>query len=196
MPVTTALYRLLSIESAYAQPLQQQPIPGCGAAGLIGCGAAPGNPFVAGIIYIANLMIDFAAGAAVELIIWAGFQMLNSEGDEGKISTARRGVIYALLGLMLAGTSQLLVGYVATHDWTGAGSSLPVQLLSGIADALLKVFNAVFLVVVILSGLRMVISQGKSDEFNKGKGWIFWSVIGAILVNIAYALVNAFINFL
>lgn len=192
------LLRLLAVPSAIAANPQalQQPIPGCGDAGLVGCGNAPGNPLVGGIIYIANLLIDFAAGAAVLLIIWAGFQMLISEGDESKVSTARKGVLYAVLGLMLAGTAQLIVGFVGTQDFTGNGDTLPIQILAGAAEVLLTVFNAVFLVVVLLAGIRMVIAQGKADEFNKGRNWIFWSVIGAIIVNIAYALVTAFINFL
>jgi hypothetical protein len=49
---------------------------------------------------------------AVIMIIIGGFRFVVSNGDSGKITTARNTIIYALIGLILAALAQVIVRFV------------------------------------------------------------------------------------
>jgi hypothetical protein len=51
---------------------------------------------------------------AVIMIIFAGFKYVTSGGDSGKISSAKNTLTYAVVGIVVAGVSQLIVRFVVT----------------------------------------------------------------------------------
>jgi len=51
---------------------------------------------------------------AVIMIIIGGFRFIVSNGDSGKITSARNTIIYALVGLILAALAQIIVKFVLT----------------------------------------------------------------------------------
>ncbi len=73
---------------------------------------------------------------------------------------------------------------------SGAGVT-PLIVLSAAAYILRNALNAIFLLMIVLAGLKMVYAQGKADEYNAGKKMLTWAVIGAVIVNLASALVYA-----
>jgi hypothetical protein len=48
------------------------------------------------------------------MIIFAGFKYVTSGGDSSKIGSAKNTLIYAVVGLVVAGLSQIIVRYVVT----------------------------------------------------------------------------------
>ncbi|HEX5798455.1 MAG TPA: hypothetical protein VFX79_03810, partial [Candidatus Saccharimonadales bacterium] len=52
---------------------------------------------------------------AVIMIIIGGFRYIISDGDSGKINTARNTIIYALVGLLLVAFAQVIVRFVLTR---------------------------------------------------------------------------------
>jgi hypothetical protein len=50
-------------------------------------------------------------GAVIAIMI-AGFMMVASNGDSGSQTTARNALMYAVIGLVVAATAQLLVSFV------------------------------------------------------------------------------------
>lgn len=167
---------------------------------LIGCpeGASPSAVSASNIVLnnipdLVSLMIVIAAGSAVLFIVWAGFQMVIAIGNDSKVSEARWSIMYVLLGLIVVILAQSAVGFVGTQSY-GVGSTgpeLPVTLLRTAVSILLAIFNAAFIVAIIIGGIRMVYAQGKSDEFDTGRKMIYWSVIGAVAANLANAAVQA-----
>lgn len=59
-----------------------------------------------GFAYVASMIIDFIfaiiAGAAVLVIIWAGIKMIFAAGNEEATGEAKKIIMYALIGLVLA----------------------------------------------------------------------------------------------
>lgn len=49
---------------------------------------------------------------AVIMIIIGGFQYVMSNGDSGKISTAKNTIIFALVGLIIVAMAQFIVHFV------------------------------------------------------------------------------------
>ncbi len=161
-----------------------------------GCGAGPDNIFQSTFPNLAVFMLQITTGLAVLFIVWAGFQMVLSQGDEGKIGKQKTGVIYALAGLFTAIVSQLAVSFVATQDWgQNAGGNLPINVMASVVNSILTTFNGIFVLVIVYFGIRMLLAAGDSGAFGTAKTGITWAILGAVVVNLANALVQGVTSF-
>jgi hypothetical protein len=87
-----------------------------------GCGT--GNAGVNSIISDVVNVISMIAGAlAVIFIIISGIRYMTSGGDSGKVAGAKSALIYAIIGLAVAGLAQVIVHDVIT---TGSNALTPV----------------------------------------------------------------------
>ena len=170
-------------------------------AGQFGCGAGPTNLVQqlltgGGSGGLALLALQIAAGLAVVFIVWAGVQMVISGGDEGKITQYKWAVAYSLIGLCVAILGQYIVSAVSSQSYASpSGQDLPLSLLATAVYILRTVLNAALVIMIVVAGLRMLYAQGKTDEYEKGKTMMKWGIGGAILVNLAAALVYAVTSF-
>lgn len=159
--------------------------------GLFGCGAGGANIPYQFAFNLVTLLLQVAAGLSVLFIVFAGFQVVtNISGDEGKISQFKNGVMNSMIGLCVAILSEFLVSVIGNPNISVAGV-LPIALIGAAISILKIVLNSIFLIVVVIAGLRMVYAQGKTDEYNKGRTMLFWAAIGAVVVNLAAALASA-----
>ncbi|MFA6522829.1 MAG: hypothetical protein WCS85_00455 [Candidatus Peribacteraceae bacterium] len=188
MHFLSATFHTVSVQAAVA------PWPLC-PKGLPGCGKGTANMLGQAILPIANLILGIAAAASVIGIVYSGLQMLLSGGDEGKAMKGRDGIVYALGGLALAMSSQSLVSFVVTQNFGQSGGDVLFSgLFPGIVQMGVAVFNGLLVLVLVYAGVKMVMAQGKSDEYRKGMTIIKWAVIGAIVTNLGRSLVLAFLN--
>ncbi len=164
--------------------------------GLPGCGKPAENLLYTGVLpTAAGLLIQIAGALAVIFIVFAGIQMAASAGDDGKISTAKKAIVYALGGLGIAITAATLVSFVTTENY---GQANPTNFLFGagglvpsVIRIIMIVFDAGFFIVFFWAGMRMVLAAGNAEEFKKAGQMIRWAIVGAIIVNIAKAGVQA-----
>ena len=61
---------------------------------------------------ILSIVFGVAAAVAVLVIVIAGFSMVVGGGDPEKISRAKRAVIFALVGLLIAVSAEIIVQVV------------------------------------------------------------------------------------
>ena len=75
----------------------------------------PGTWFM-GIIcnLLKKIVWPFFLGAAIVMIIWAGYRFLSSNGDPSKITEAKRAVIFAVIGIIVAILAFSAVGFIGT----------------------------------------------------------------------------------
>jgi|CXWL01.1.fsa_nt_gi hypothetical protein len=165
-----------------------------------GCGGGPTNIFFnalsgaggVGTNSIVSQLLYAAAGIAILVIIWAGFQMVINTGDEGKVTQQKWAIAYALIGLSVAILSQFVISVVGTQEYGQTmGGWLPQNIMSQAAFILRNALNAIFLLMIVVAGLKMVYAQGAAEEYNAGKKMLTWGMIGAVIVNLAAALVYA-----
>jgi hypothetical protein len=168
-------------------------VPDTPCTGLIGCGAAGSNVILNNMPSVATLMMIVAGSTAVFFIVLAGFRMILALGDEGQIADQKKAVLNVLLGLVVVILSQAIIGFVGTQNYGQGGNPLDLFLnVVGFGiSILLTVFNAAAVIAIIYAGIRMVYAQGKADEFAKGKTIITWTIGGAVIANLANALVQA-----
>lgn len=161
-----------------------------------GCGEGPANLFTSTFPNLAVFMLQIATGLSVLFIVWAGVQLVLNMGDDGKIGQQKTGIFYALAGLFVAIASQLIVSFVVTQDWgADAGGNLPINLLASAVGSMLTVFNGVFILAILYYGMRMLMAAGDSGAFNSARTGITWAIIGAVIVNLANALVQGITSF-
>lgn len=177
----------LILEHAHAGILPSTP---CGT--LIGCGGGTSNVLLNNLPQLAFFLLSIASGLAVLFIVYAGFRMVIDMGDESKMSQHRMAIFYSLLGITIAILSQRAVSFVGTQYYgQGTPATLPVSLMATVISIMTTLLNAILLFMIIIGGLRMVYAYGKTEEYERGKKVVIWSLIGAIVVNLANALVHA-----
>lgn len=191
----SAVVSLFGIETAHAQSLWEKWGPACSSL-QPGCGEGPANIFLSTLPNLAVFMLQVATGLAVLLIVWSGIQMVTNMGDEGKVGKQRMNIFFSLAGLFVAISSQLFVSFVATQNW-GANSqgNLAINVIAAGAGTLLTVFNGVFILVIIYYGIRMLMAAGDSGAFGSARTGLTWAIVGAIVVNLANALVQGITSF-
>lgn len=173
--------------------LAVEPYPPLICNGLFGCGAPPSNVLLESALpIVATLLMQLAAGGAVLAVVVAGVQMATSYGDEGKITNARKAILFALGGFGLVLSSASIVAFVTTENYGFDGGNV-VTVMASAVRIILTLFNVGFAIVIILAGLRMITAQGNADEFKKGGAMIKWAIIGSVVVNIAKAGIQAFL---
>lgn len=61
---------------------------------------------------VVNVLSIIVGIAAVIMIIINGLRFITANGDSGQINSARNGVIYAIVGLVIAAMAQIIVRFV------------------------------------------------------------------------------------
>ena len=77
------------------------------------CGSGSSAPSIKKIISAVLNILSLVAGViAVIMIIIAGTKFITSQGDAGKVASARSTAIYAIIGLVIVALSQTIVFFV------------------------------------------------------------------------------------
>jgi hypothetical protein len=194
-----ALFSIIAqwvMDTAHAAP---PPIPDCSQfTNLFGCGGASN---VLGETVIPNVAIFFlriVATGSVLFVIWSGVSMMLSMGDSGKAQKAKMSVFYTAIGLAVALSSQMLVGFVSTENYGQGevGDFIVSGLLRNAIRILMTLTNVILGLVITISGFRMVMAQGKSDEFNSARSALVYAVLGAIIVNASLVIIRVVTTFI
>lgn len=81
----------------------------------------PENPgglpedFDASIMNITNWLLGFVATISVIVIIYGGMVYVSSSGDQERVTSAKKSVKYAVMGLIVAGIAYAIVNLVITQ---------------------------------------------------------------------------------
>jgi hypothetical protein len=69
------------------------------------------------VIHVVVNLISYAAGiAAIIMILISGFKYITSGGDSSKVGSAKNTLIYALIGIAVAVSAQVLVRFVVSNS--------------------------------------------------------------------------------
>jgi len=69
------------------------------------------------------------------------------------------------------------------------GDKLP-DIIKKIVNLLLYVIGAVAVIMIVVGGIKYVVSNGDSSAVTSAKNTIFYAVIGIVVAILAYAIVN------
>ncbi|MDA1208923.1 MAG: hypothetical protein O2904_02725 [bacterium] len=168
--------------------------------GSVACDGTLGSGMISSLLEsLGKIFLAGAAGFAILFVVYGGFMMLMSFGDESKVTKGRNAVIFSLGGFALTLVSQTIVSFVVTKYGSLAGAAPSsggplIDVMEISVGIMLGAFNAVFALIAVVAGIRFVISHGKTDEAQKAKTMIIWAVIGALVINTAHVLVRGIFN--
>lgn len=103
------------------------------------------------------------------------------------------------LGLSIA-SQTLAIGTISDGANSARGAQQPSNLFGDtgvfaeISSVLLFIVGAIAVIMIIIGGLRYVISGGDSSQVQAAKNTILYALVGIIVAILAYAAVNFVIN--
>ncbi|MDP3997021.1 MAG: hypothetical protein Q8P73_00770 [bacterium] len=140
------------------------------------------------ILTIINVFLVLVSLAALIAIIYGGVQYITSEGDEQKSATAKRTILYAVLGLLVTGFAAAIVAFV-NEAVVGRVTNLP-GLIWTTLNVLMVLVGLGAIVFIIIGGARYIASQGDEQASAQAKNTILYAVLGLIVIGLAAAVVN------
>ena len=97
-------------------------------------------------------------------------------------------------------TQASAVGTIADGAVSARGAQQPADLFgnsgvfSEISSGLLFIVGAIAVIMIVIGGLRYVISGGDASQVQAAKNTILYALVGIIIAILAYAAVNFVIN--
>ena len=102
----------------------------------------------------------------------------------------------ALFGVATLATVPVAAGSPAdsitkgTEAAGGKGQTSLGESIKQVINVLLFIIGAVAVIMIIIGGIRYVISNGDSSQITSAKNTIMYAVIGLVVALLAYAIVN------
>ena len=160
----------------------------------IDCSSDPGVTMARFIEYAALTLVEIVAGLAMLFVVLGGAYMVMNFGNETQIEKGKKSVYFALGGFTLAILSQAIISFVVART-DGIGPDAPhLSIMNVIVSSMLGVFNGVFALMMLYYGFKLVLARGQSSELDAVKKGVFWTVSGAVVINLSYALIQATLN--
>ncbi len=139
----------------------------------------------------------FLGTIAVLVIIIRGFTVITSVGSEEALGAAKKHVLYAAMGLIVVGLSEIIIrGFIFPE----AGSQLPKievakRLMVNITNYTAGFVAILAFLSLFYSGYEYVTAAGNEEVQAKVKKHFTTATIAIILALAAFALVNTLIKF-
>lgn len=104
------------------------------------------------------------------------------------------------VGLFGLAAQAAAIGTIAQGADSARGAQQPINLFgntgvfSEISSVLLFIVGAIAVIMIVIGGLRYVISGGDATQVTAAKNTIMYALVGIIVAILAYAAVNFVIN--
>ena len=160
---------------------------------------------------ILNFMTVIAIPLAVTFLIISGLKFFMAQGNEAKISSAKKTFLWTIVGIIiLVGMkviSATITKFFETKGWSlvkkaCAASNVPVwhvqnltpyntptDFINAIASFLLTIAMPLVTVAIIWAGIQFFFAQGNEAKISRAKNTLKWAVLGLAVVIGAYAIV-------
>ncbi|MFC1747799.1 pilin [Pseudomonadota bacterium] len=138
----------------------------------------------------------FVGALAVLMIVFAGFKLVISGGNEEAQGKAKKMIMYSVIGLIVIGVSEFVVKDVVFPD-TGerisdvdSGKRLIVSFTNFVSGFVATVAVAF----LMYGGFLYVTAVGREEQAGKAKKVLIGAIIGMLVAMAAFAIVNTLIR--
>ena len=150
---------------------------------------------VGGLFQVVDIIRLILGGLAAAYLVWSGFLLVSSSGEAQETEVAKRSIVWSFLALMLMlsldtilqdilyGGGEINFGDIlqvsennnfAALDGAGA-------FISNFVAWLEALFAVLVVVMVVVSGWRMVAAMGEEEEITKQKSVLFWLAMAVVV---------------
>jgi cytochrome bd-type quinol oxidase subunit 2 len=165
---------------------------------------------------IANFLTNIIEGfgvlmgmVTIAMVVYSGFQMIVSQGNEEDVSQAKSSLQWSVSGLVIILLAFAIVsaigqffqinpnvnpnpGQIQSPILTDNITSLSRTIFNGF----LSVVGLVAIFFIVVSGFRYVTARGDDEQLSQAKKGLEWAIIGLIVSALAYAIVTAISKFI
>jgi len=157
-------------------------------------------------IAVLESLIRAAGLVAVVFVVWGGVKYITSQGSPDGTASARRTIINALAGVVIAMSASVMVSFVIDLLTNNAGVTsgsgvvnVPNANASGVTVA--RVFKAVYAIVsavavayVVVGSIKFSTSTGDPSKANSARNMIIYALVGLVVVLVANLITSAVIG--
>jgi len=147
------------------------------------------------VVGLTNMVQVAIPVIAVLFIIISGVRMITAMGDQAKVTKAKKTLTWSIIGLILAGLSEIIVFQVVFPN-SGTTLSNP-QAFNSLVITMTNFFSGfisiISVIMIIYAGYLYVISRG-GELIGKAKKALTAAIIGLLIAMAAFGLVNTFIK--
>jgi len=138
-------------------------------------------------VFLINAVLTLIGTLAVIYLIYAGFKYMNARGNEETATAAKRGIAYAIIGIIIALGARIIITAITAQDAAGIRTGL-LEPFINVALALVGTFAVIFL---IYAGYRYITSQGNEEASATAKRQIAYAILGIVIALGAYTILSA-----
>lgn len=157
---------------------------------------APGTSFSEVILIVINAVLSFLGIIFLILIIYGGYTWMFAGGNEATVDKAKKIIINSTIGVAVILASAAIAQFVIkTLAEEGVDATTWNDPESSVMDIIVRVVNAalsflgVFLVgFIVYGGYMWMFSGGNQERVDKARKILINSVIGAVIVLMAFAI--------
>ena len=142
-------------------------------------------------------MVLVAGGyIAAGYIIWGGFQYMLVAANPERVTMARKTIQNAVIGLIISFSSIAIINIVTSRITGGTGNDFGMieieagNLIPAILGAVYWVAGVAAVVTLIAGGIGYMISDGNPQKITKSKDIILYSVVGLVVILVAFTITN------
>lgn len=139
------------------------------------------------ILNIAYDLFAIVGVIAAGFIIYAGYGFLTSGGDPGKAAKARKSLASSIAGILVALSSSVLVNTISDFIKPSKDAS---EVLNGGFNLAYAVCGIIATAFIIYGGFMYLTSTGDPGKVRKGRQTLIYSIIGLLVVLLAWAITN------
>lgn len=179
-------------------------LPGFEAAGHADASYEPGASNITSVIFMMVDLTKYILGTlAVLVIILSGVRLLTAANQvEDVVNQQKENIKYAIIGLMIVILADVMVQQVffgqqgevfRSQADAQLAAERGTEQLEGIYNFLQIFVGSIAVLMIIISGFRMVISGGNEESMTKSRKQIMWAVMGIVLIGISEFAVKGII---
>ncbi len=156
------------------------------------------------ILLVVDVLKYIVASIAVAWIVWGSLLLVTSSGEEDKVSSAKQGITWAALALilmLLADTAIFDVLYGGRNGLTPGTITESPENLALVKDtailqtlALLEWFKGILIMLAVvylmISGFKMITALGETEQISQQKVVFQWVGIGIVIILINDVLIR------
>ncbi len=154
---------------------------------------------------MAVFLVALVASVALAALAWGGMMYILSLGDEARSARAKHIILFAIIGLLLAGIAELIRNIVwckileadqqkYTFCYRAPGVERLVEIILTAIGVLLAPAGAIAFGALVYGGYLYITSGGEESRAARAKQAIFYALLGLAVIGAAGIIVNIIIN--
>ncbi len=152
------------------------------------------------VLNITTILATVVTYTAFAALSWGAITYMISLGEEGRAARAKRIILYAIIGLFIANSTNLIAQIVICgvvgnvndpicQNWGGAGSVV-APLISFINTVLIGPAAAIAFGALVAGGYLYMIAAGDESKISRAKNTIIYALLGLLVIGISGIIVN------